>query len=130
MHIYFFVYNRYFNLQKKRYFEGNATLWYLAHVLTIGLKVKAVPLHAMHALGGEELQLLLIFTSSLHGEIGQRNAPAALYPRERTPGNHWLGGCVGPRAGLDKKARGKILKSFDSAGDRTPVVQSVVETVY
>jgi hypothetical protein len=40
---------------------------------------------------------------------GQRHAPAALYPRERTPGTHWTGGWVGSRAGLDKEARGKIL---------------------
>jgi len=32
---------------------------------------------------------------------GQRNAPAALYPRER-PGTHFTEGCVGPRAGLDR----------------------------
>ena len=32
---------------------------------------------------------------------GQRHAPDALYPRER-PGTHSTGGCVGPRAGLDR----------------------------
>jgi hypothetical protein len=30
-------------------------------------------------------------------------------PRERTPGTHWIGGWVGPKAGLDAGARGKIL---------------------
>jgi hypothetical protein len=40
---------------------------------------------------------------------GQRHAPAALYPRERTPGTYWIGGWVGLRAGLDTEARGKIL---------------------
>jgi len=40
---------------------------------------------------------------------GQRHAPAALYPRERTAGTHWTGGWVGPRAGLDIEDRGKIL---------------------
>jgi hypothetical protein len=30
-------------------------------------------------------------------------------PGERTPGTHCTGGCVGPRAGLDKEAIGKIL---------------------
>jgi hypothetical protein len=30
-------------------------------------------------------------------------------PRERTPGTHWTGGWVGPRAGLDTKAKRKIL---------------------
>jgi hypothetical protein len=39
---------------------------------------------------------------------GQRHAPAALYPRERTPGAHLTGGWVGPRAGLDAEARRKI----------------------
>jgi len=32
-------------------------------------------------------------------------------PGERTAGTHWTGGCVGPRAGLDTEARGKILGS-------------------
>jgi hypothetical protein len=30
-------------------------------------------------------------------------------PGERTPGNHWTGGWVGPRAGLDAGAKRKIL---------------------
>jgi hypothetical protein len=32
--------------------------------------------------------------------MGQRDAPAALYPRKR-PGTHCAGSWVGPRAGLD-----------------------------
>jgi hypothetical protein len=43
------------------------------------------------------------------GVSGQHHAPAALYPEERTPGTHWTGGWVGPRAGLDTDARRKIL---------------------
>jgi hypothetical protein len=54
---------------------------------------------------------------------GQRHAPATLYPRERTPGTHWIGGWVGPRAGIDTEAREETCAS---AGDRIPVVQSVV----
>jgi hypothetical protein len=55
---------------------------------------------------------------------GQRHAPAALYSMERIPDTHWIGYWVGPRAGLDAKAG---RKSFSPpAGDRTPVVQSVV----
>jgi hypothetical protein len=30
---------------------------------------------------------------------GQRQAQTALYPRERTPGTHWIGGWVGLRVG-------------------------------
>jgi hypothetical protein len=43
------------------------------------------------------------------GVSGQRHALAALYPGERTPGTHWIGGWVGPRVGLDAGARRKIL---------------------
>jgi hypothetical protein len=43
------------------------------------------------------------------GVSGQRHAPAALCPGERTPGTHWAGGWVGRRAGLDTEVRGKIL---------------------
>jgi hypothetical protein len=43
------------------------------------------------------------------GVSGQHHAPAVLYPGEGTPGTHCTGGWVGPRAGLDAEARGKIL---------------------
>jgi hypothetical protein len=43
------------------------------------------------------------------GVSGQRHAPAALYPQERTPDTHWTGGWVGPRAGLDTEASGKTV---------------------
>jgi hypothetical protein len=56
---------------------------------------------------------------------GQHHATRPRFtPGERTPGTHWIGGWVGPRAGLDEEARRK--KSSASVGDRTPVVQSVV----
>jgi hypothetical protein len=54
------------------------------------------------------------------GVIGQRRSTVALYPWERTPGTHWIGGWVGPRAGLDTEDRGKIL----CARDRTSVTRS------
>jgi hypothetical protein len=57
------------------------------------------------------------------GVSGQRHAQAALCLRERTPGTHCTGGWVGFSAGLDTEGGGKILCP---AGDRTPVVQSVV----
>jgi hypothetical protein len=43
------------------------------------------------------------------GVSGQRHAPAALYPRGKNPGTLWIGGWVGPRAGLDAETTGKIL---------------------
>jgi hypothetical protein len=43
------------------------------------------------------------------GVSGQRHAPAAFYPGEKTPGTNWTGVWVGPRAGLDAEAGRKIL---------------------
>jgi hypothetical protein len=40
---------------------------------------------------------------------GKLRAPAALSAGERTLCTLWIGGWVGPRAGLDAEARGKIL---------------------
>jgi hypothetical protein len=41
-----------------------------------------------------------------------------LYAPERAPGTHWIGGWVGPTAGLDAEAK-KIF--FAPAGNRIPV---------
>jgi hypothetical protein len=48
-------------------------------------------------------------TSALDGMRGQYHAPVMLYPQERTPSTHGIGGWVGLRAGLDSEATGKIL---------------------
>jgi len=45
---------------------------------------------------------------------------SALPPGERTPGTHWTGGRVDPRAGLDTDYR---KKPFSSAEDRTLIAQ-------
>jgi hypothetical protein len=47
-------------------------------------------------------------------------------PGERTPGSHCTGGWVGPRAGLDTEARGKILCPCRGSNPDRPVVQPVV----
>jgi hypothetical protein len=52
------------------------------------------------------------------GVSDQRHAPATLYPRYPLDS-----GWVSLRASQETEARGK---SFASAGDRTPVVQSVL----
>jgi hypothetical protein len=80
------------------------------HVGSLSSKSKAVSLHAVEAHGGEKVWLLLILNLDTRwGVSGQHHAPAALNPRGRTPGTHWTGGWVGPRAGLDTETRRKIL---------------------
>jgi hypothetical protein len=49
---------------------------------------------------------------------GQLHAPAALLPG-KTPGTHWIGGWVGPRAGLDAVVR-KIPSPYRDLKPRSP----------
>ena len=49
---------------------------------------------------GRAIALLFYDRGTRRVVSGQRHAPAAIYPRERT-GIHFTGGWVGPRAGLD-----------------------------
>jgi hypothetical protein len=60
------------------------------------------------------------------GVSGQRHAPAALYPRGKDPGTHWIGGWVGLRVGLDAGARRKILCPCRGSNLDRPIVQPVV----
>jgi hypothetical protein len=58
---------------------------------------------------------------------GQLHAPAALPPRERAPGTHWIGGWVGPRAILDAVVKRKIPSPRRESNLRTPIVQPVTQ---
>jgi hypothetical protein len=53
---------------------------------------------------------------------GQFHAPAALSPRERAPGTHWIEGWVGPRAILDTMAKRKIPSPRRELNPKTPIV--------
>jgi hypothetical protein len=48
------------------------------------------------------------------------HGPAVLSPGEISAGTHWIGGCVGPRAGLDATEKRKILPLPEIS---TPAVQ-------
>jgi hypothetical protein len=64
------------------------------------------------------------------GVSGQRHAPAALYPRGKDPGTHCTGGWVGPGAGLDTEARGKILSPLPGIEPRSPGRPARNQTLY
>jgi hypothetical protein len=51
-------------------------------------------------------------------------------PGERTPGTHWTGGWVGPRAGLDTEVRGKILSTLPGVEPRSPGRPARSQTLY
>jgi hypothetical protein len=58
-------------------------------------------------------------TSALDwGEWSASRPGRALPPGKEPPGTHWIGGCVGPRAGLDAGARIKIRPCRGSNLDR------------
>jgi hypothetical protein len=51
-------------------------------------------------------------------------------PGKRTPGTHCTGGWVGPRAGLDTEARGKILSPLQGIEPRSPGRPPHSQTLY
>jgi hypothetical protein len=82
-------------------------------------------------LGGEDIQLLIILDLGTRWEwVVSVTLRPRFTPGERTPGTHWTGGWVGPRAGLDKEVKGKILCPCRGSNPDRPVVQSVVKTLY
>jgi hypothetical protein len=48
-----------------------------------------------------------------------RFTPRLLYPQERAPGTHWIGGWVGPRAGLDAVVKRKIPSPYRDSNNRS-----------
>jgi hypothetical protein len=60
----------------------------------------------MKAYGGVDVYLHIFLTSAVVGGEWSASRPCHF-----TPGTHWIGGWVGPRAGLDDVERRKILHS-------------------
>jgi hypothetical protein len=51
----------------------------------------------------------VFLTSALVGCEWSASRPGRFTPGEKAPGANWIGGCVGPRTGLDNVERRKIL---------------------
>jgi hypothetical protein len=62
-------------------------------------------------------------TSALDGGDWSASLPDSLTPRARTLGTHWIGGWVGPRAGLDTVSKRKIPNPFRESNSVHPIVQ-------
>jgi hypothetical protein len=63
----------------------------------------------MKAYGGVDAEIHIFLTSALVGGEWSASRPSRFTPRERTPNTHWIGGWVGPRAGLDNVEKRKFL---------------------
>jgi hypothetical protein len=93
-------------------------------------KGKADPLHATEALGGKYISYLFS-TSVLDESEWSASCPGhALASRKGSPGTHWTGGWVGPRASLDTEARGKILLPLSGIKPRSLVRPAHSQTLY
>jgi hypothetical protein len=57
-----------------------------------------------------DVEIHIFFTSVYYLEVsGHLHVPAALPPEVRATGTHWIGGWVGPRAGLDEVEKKKFV---------------------
>jgi hypothetical protein len=90
-------------------------------------KVKQSRYTPWRRLVGEEYSSYSFTTSALDGGEWSASRPGRPFtPGERTPGTHWTGGWVSPRASLDTGDRRKILCPCRGSNPDHPVVQPVV----
>jgi hypothetical protein len=61
-------------------------------------------------------------TLALDGGEWSASRPGRFRPTERAPDTHWIGGWVGPRAGLDTVSRERFPAP---SGNLTPIIQPV-----
>jgi hypothetical protein len=81
----------------------------------------------MEAQEREEVGSYSFMTSARVGSDWSVSRPGrALPPGKGPPGTRWTGDWVGPRAGLNTEARGKILSPLMGSNLDRPVLQSVV----
>jgi len=77
----------------------------------------------MKAYGVVEVSLHAFMTSEL---VAGEWLPPLYSLRERGPGIHWIGGWVGPRAGLDTLVKRKVLSFCSHIGQVVVVVVVVI----
>jgi hypothetical protein len=63
----------------------------------------------MKAYGGVDVQIQIFLTSALVGGEWSASRPSRFTPKERAPGNHWIGGWVDHRTGLNDMEKRKFL---------------------
>jgi hypothetical protein len=63
----------------------------------------------MKTYGRVDVYIHVFLTSVLDGDKWSASRRSCLIPGERAPGTHWIGGWVGPRAGLGNVEERKFL---------------------
>jgi hypothetical protein len=75
----------------------------------------------MKAYGGADVYIHIFLIPALAGGEWSALRPCRFTLGERTPGTLWIGGWVGPRAGLDDMEKRKLLPYRDSKSDLSVV---------
>jgi hypothetical protein len=84
----------------------------LKQLLKIKLPICLTSLALRHEdVWGSECTDPHFFTSELVGGEWSNSRPGRVTPGERSPGTHWIGDWVDPRAGLDDMEKRKLLTS-------------------
>jgi hypothetical protein len=60
-------------------------------------------------------------------EVWSASSPGRFTRRDRTPGTHWIGSWVTPRAVLDAVVKRKIPSPRRESNPRTPITQPVAQ---
>jgi hypothetical protein len=60
-------------------------------------------------MGGVDVYIHIFLTSAVVGAEWLISRPCRFTPAKMAPGIHWIGGWVGPRAGLDDVEKRKFL---------------------
>jgi hypothetical protein len=90
--------------------------------ICFSLLSKAVPSTCHGGACSEERYSSYSFSNLALDEVsGKHHVPAVLYPQERSPSTHWIGGWVGLRASLDTWARMRILYPCQGLNPGCPV---------
>jgi hypothetical protein len=63
----------------------------------------------MKTFGGVHVEIHVLLTSALVGGKWTVSRLSCFTPGERAPGNHWIGGWLGPRTGMDDVEKRKFL---------------------
>jgi hypothetical protein len=67
----------------------------------------------------------LTLTSALDGGEWSASRPGRFISSERAPSTHWVGGWVGPKAGLDTVSKRKIPNPRQESNPDHPIVQPI-----
>jgi hypothetical protein len=70
--------------------------------ITVMLPLFLIKRQAMKGYRGVELQCYAFLTSALNGGDWTASCTGRFSPGDRYNGNHWIGGWVVPRAGIDR----------------------------